>query len=122
MGVEDVAEALVPPGISKSLRWRIAVSLSIAGILIWIAWAMGMLFGLPGLAKADDVKDVKIQLANVQASLIAKDIDGVSTSLCMNNYDPNLLAYRNVLQSQYRAVTGHEHEPPPCAVLLALKR
>lgn len=122
MGVEDLADALVPPGISKSLKWRLAVSLSIAGILVWIAWAMGLLFGLPGLAKADDVRDVKKQLAEVRASLIAKDIDGVSTSLCMDRFDVNLLAYRDRLQQDYRTVTGHEHEPPPCAVLLALKR
>lgn len=122
MGVEDVADALIPPGISKSLKWRLAVSLSIAGIIVWIAWAMGLLFGLPGLAKADDVRDVKKQLAEVRASLIAKDIDGVSTSLCMDRFDVNLLAYRDRLQQDYRTVTGHEHEPPPCAVLLALKR
>lgn len=122
MGVEDVADALIPPGISKSLKWRLAVSLSIGAILVWIAWAMGLLFGLPGLAKADDVRDVKKQLAEVRASLIAKDIDGVSTSLCMDRFDVNLLAYRDRLQQDYRTVTGHEHEPPPCAVLLALKR
>lgn len=122
MGVEDVAEALIPPGISKSLRWRIAVSLSIAGILIWIAWAMGLLFGMPGLAKAGDVADVKSQLAEVRASLIAKDIDGVATSLCMDRYDANLLAYKERLQKDYKNVTGHEHESPPCSVLLALKR
>jgi len=40
----------------------------------------------------------------------------------MDRFDPNLLAYRDRLQKDYQAVTGHYHEPPPCTVLLALKR
>jgi len=121
MGVEDdVAEALIPPGLSAELKWRLAMSLSVAGIILWVVWAMGFLFGVPGLARAGDVSDVKSQLAEVRASLIAKDIDNVSTSLCMDKYDSNLINYRNALQKTYKDLTGQYHESPPCEVLTKL--
>jgi hypothetical protein len=40
----------------------------------------------------------------------------------MDRFDANLIGYRNSLQDQYRQVTGHEHQSPPCEVLLKLSR
>lgn len=129
MGVEDeIAEALIPAGISPELKWRLAMSLSVAAIFLWIAWAMGFMFGLPGLAKGEETKNLSAQvgevrssISEVRASLIAKDIDGVSTTLCMG-FNSDLYNYRTALQKQHHDLTGHDHESPPCEVLLALKR
>jgi hypothetical protein len=106
-----------------TLLWRVIVTGSIAGIGLYIAWSLGFLtFLSAGFARADDVKELKGQVADVRASLIAEKIDAVTTSLCMESFDARLLDYRRTLQDQYRQVTGHEHESPPCEILLKLKR
>ena len=100
------------------------MSITLASVLIWIAWAMGAFAsgGLPGLARAADTEGLKAELKDVRAQQIAEKIDSVTASLCMESYDAQLLEYRRSLQAEHRRVTGHEHTSPPCEVLLKIKR
>lgn len=70
MGVEDAIDALIPPGINKSTRWRIAVSLSITGIFVFILWAVGSFssFGFEGFARAGEIEKLSSQIGSLQAS------------------------------------------------------
>ena len=105
---------------AQSERWRakIAVALSFC-ILMDFMLALFVLFALgfvgPGFAIAGDVDDVKAQL-------IAEKIDQVSATLCMDQSDWPLLNYRRELQTEYRDIKGHDHEAPPCEILLKLRR
>jgi hypothetical protein len=121
--IEDAAARLADGMERGTLLWRVIVTGWIAGLTVYVAWSFGFLafFG-GGFARADDVKELKGQVADVRASLIAEKIDAVTTSLCMERFDASLLDYRRTLQDQYRQVTGHEHESPPCEILLKLKR
>jgi len=125
MGIADsVAKNLVPPGIDGTLAWRLTVSLSIAAIGLWILWALGIAswIGSPGLARADEVEKLAGQVGEVQASLLADKIDAISTKLCMESFDAQLVEYRRALQEQFYEVKGRFHESPPCEILLKLSR
>lgn len=133
MGViDDAAKGLVPPGIDHTLAWRLTVSLSIAGIGVWVFWAMGLLAWAgfsAGLARADEQKqlgdvvaEVQNEVGEVRAALLATEIDSVSTQLCMESFDRELINYRNTLQNQYHEIKKRFHESPPCEILLKLKR
>jgi len=121
---KDVAKTLIPPGMDSQLTWRLAVSATLAFLFVAFLWSVGLFasMGYPGFARADEVEDVKQQVNDVRASLLAKQIDDVSTALCMERFEPRLLDYRRELQGQYRAVKGHEHESPDCEILLKLRR
>lgn len=73
MGVEDeVVEALIPPGIGPELRWKIAMSLSIVTIFVYIFWSVGTFsfLGLEGFAKAGDINELKTnQRASTRVTL-----------------------------------------------------
>lgn len=106
-----------------TLLWRVLVTASIAGLGCYAAWSFGLLGFLgSGFARADDVKELKGQVADVRAALIAEKIDAVATSLCMEKFDRNLMDYRDSLQREFHNVTGHDHESPPCEVLLKLRK
>ena len=124
MSAKDLGKALIPPGIDPNLGWRLTVSITLVSILIWIAWSMGAFAGLgfAGLARAQDVEGLKAEVRDVRAQQIAEKIDEVTTSLCLESYDAQLIDYRRELQRQHRTVTGSEHSPPPCEVLLKLRR
>ncbi len=95
----------------------------IACSAVFAAWALGFVaLAGSGFARADDVKDLRNQVAEVRASLIAEKIDEVTASLCMEKADARLLDYRRTLQDQYREITSHEHESPPCEILLKLRK
>lgn len=131
MAAKEFGRALIPSGIDPQLRWRLAVSLTLVSVLVWIAWAMGAFAGVgfPGLARAadveglkQDVQGVKAEARDIRAQQIAERIDAVSATLCMESYDAQLIDYRRELQRQHREVTGHEHTSPPCEILLKLRR
>jgi hypothetical protein len=124
LGLADrLANGLTPPGVGPDLRWRLAVTFSIGGIVLWIVWAMnGLAWFVPGLARADEVEKLSQQVGEVRAALIADKIDAISTQLCMERFDAQLIAYRRELQEQYHGVKRRYHESPPCEVLLKLSR
>lgn len=121
---KDVGKALVPPGIEPNLWWRICVSGTLSFLFVAFLWSVGLFasMGYPGFARADEVEDVKQQVNDVRASLLAKQIDDVTAALCMETVDRRLLDYRRELQNDYRAVKGHEHQSPACEILLKLRR
>lgn len=70
MGVEDAIGELVPPGISKSLRWRLAVSISITGLFVFVLWSLNVFAGLGfvGFARAGELDKITQQLGSLQAN------------------------------------------------------
>lgn len=67
-----------------------------------------------GFARALDVKDV-------QAELVAREIDRVDTALCMQAGDQQLLNYLRSLENDYRSASGREYSHKTCDLLLSLK-
>lgn len=67
---EQMGRGLIPPGISKSLRWRLVVSASIATLFLFCAWGFGMFTGMgfPGYARADDLRHVDQRLVNLETN------------------------------------------------------
>jgi hypothetical protein len=135
MGLEEAANGLIPPDedgkpLDRRLLWRLTVSGFVGFLAVAFLWSVGVFAGMgyPGFARAGEIDDVKkqvqnvqTQISNVQAELLAKEIDSVSAALCMEQYEPRLLDYRNVLQEKYHAAKGEYHQSPPCEVLLKLK-
>jgi len=71
MGVQDAASALIPPGIGKALKWRLTVSLSIGGLLVFVLWALGALTSIglsSGFARADEAKAISARLGALETN------------------------------------------------------
>lgn len=70
MDVEDAALALVPPGINKVLQWRLAVSLSIGGLIVFAIWAVGGFgfAGFEGLARAGEIDKLGNRMAKIESN------------------------------------------------------
>lgn len=111
----ETIKALIPPGIRPHLRWRIAVSLSIAGIFLYILWSLGAL-GMPGLALASDVNDLK-RTADLSARLqLANEIRIQARARCSvtDAARDGIERYIESLQAEYERITGARYPEPRC--------
>ena len=83
MAIDDVAGALIPPGISKVLAWRLAVSLSVSILSFFCIWAMGWLpmFG-NGFARADKVDQILNELQDQKVVRLETEIRDLQKSYC----------------------------------------
>lgn len=108
--------ALVPPGIKPHLKWRLVVSGSIMGILLFICWAMGWL-GVPGLARAADVEQLQKRV-NISAQLnLATEIRLQVRARCMvpdQVTKDSITRYIDDLQRQYKEIAGDRYPEAPC--------
>jgi len=55
--VKDVLLELLPPDIPRLVRWRLTIALAIAMLFFHVAWACGLVPGVPGFARADEVDE-----------------------------------------------------------------
>lgn len=60
--VKDALLEILPPDLPRLVRWRLTISLAIAMLGFHVLWACGMVPGVPGFARADEL-DAKISEA-----------------------------------------------------------
>lgn len=116
---EKLGGALVPPGIDPTTWWRLAVSATIFGVLLWISWAMGAFaaFGTPGLARADQQKEILDELHAQKVERLEEAIMKAQRDYCAQpqNTRPRefYLSQRNMKLNEYRETTGRSYEGLP---------
>lgn len=59
---------LIPPGLTKSMRWRLTVSAFVCGLIVATAWGMGAFtaLGAPGYARAEEVHLLDLRLSTIE--------------------------------------------------------
>jgi hypothetical protein len=114
--VTGTFSALIPPGIRANLKWRLAVSISIMGLLVYALWSLGLL-GLSGFARADDVKQLQ-QRVDISAQLnLATEIRVQVRARCAvtdSATKESITRYIDDLQRQYKQIAGDRYPEAPC--------
>lgn len=89
--------------------WRLTVSALIAAILIWIAWAMGLL-GVPGLALADEQSKILQELHSQKIERLETKILQSQRDFCASPQGSRprefYLGLRNMALNEYQKATG----------------
>lgn len=115
--VSETFKQLIPPGIKPHLKWRLAVSLSLAGILIYAIWSLGLL-GVPGFARADDVNQLQRRV-DISAQLtLAAEIRVQVRARCTvadQTTKEAITRYIDDLQRQYKAIAGDRYPEGSCS-------
>jgi len=114
--VTGTFSALIPPGIRPHLKWRLVVSLSICGMLLYVIWSLGLL-GVPGLARASDVEKLQKRVdISAQLSLAAEIRAQVHARCVVTDQSTKeaITRYIDDLQRQYREITGDRYPEGQC--------
>lgn len=124
MGLEeDAVEALVPPGISPELRWKIAMSLSIVTLFIYVFWSVGTFsfLGLEGFARAGDINELKTnQRASTRVTLqneicrlywVRMKVTGDTWAIVNKNFNDRQEEYAKVNDGQHYNAAAECSEP-----------
>lgn len=108
--------SLIPPGIRPHLKWRIVVSLSICGLILYVLWTLGML-GVPGFARAADVDQLQKRV-DISAQLnLATEIRIQVRTRCQvpdQASKDSITRYIDDLQRQYKEITGDRYPEASC--------
>lgn len=117
---EKLGGALVPPGFDPTTWWRLAVSATLVGVLVWIAWAMGAfatLLNTPGLALADEQKQILTELHDQKVERVEAAILQAQRDYCEAAADEKprqfYLERRNMKLNEYFALTGRAYQGMP---------
>lgn len=114
-----VGKALIPPGIDPTLGWRLTVSFTMVTVLIWIAWAMGLLagIGLPGFARAEQQNEILEELKSQKIERLEGQILQFQRDLCAQPLGSRprtfYLQERNRKLNEYQQLTGNMYEGLP---------
>ncbi len=117
--VKELAKALIPPGMTPLMTWRLAVVISQALVLLHIAIACGWMapFGLgTGFAQSVDVDSNRAAIEATRIDLLEDVIFKLQQQRC--KIPPNQRGiYTERLQEKlrlYQKLTGRQYQLPAC--------
>ncbi len=113
--IKVVGGSLVPPGIDPTLWWRLVVSTSVFGLILFSVWAVGLTGS--GFARASDVDKVR-------RHQLEQRLDNVHALICMEGrvVDPQLVELARLLEREYREVNEEQPYQVNCNLLLKLRQ
>ncbi len=109
----------MPPGIPPETWWRLVVSSSICGGLIFAMWAVGMFaaMGATGFARADEQAKILAELHDQKIERLEGAILAAQRDYCSSAAGTKprqfYLERRNMKLNEYQAVTGHSYSGLP---------
>ena len=109
--VKDVLLELLPPDIPRLVRWRLTIALAIAMLFFHVAWACGLVPGVPGFARADEVDEKigeKLKPLYEQVGQIAKQ--QADTDEVVKEIRADQLAQRIRELQALRCTNGNRHD------------
>lgn len=124
--IEEAAKQLVPPGIDRTLAWRLTVSASIAFLLTAFLWSVGVFAGIgyPGFARADKLDAVLIELQEQKVVRLETELRELQRSYCTatdNRSSDYWERERDRRRSEYFNLTRREYPLPGCDQIATTK-
>lgn len=119
--VKDFLVGILPPepgDQNGTTRWHWAVWMKLWLLIVFAFWSLDLVPGFPGLARAEDVKQLSADIRETRGELLSSNIFELRVKQCSPDTTTALRqAYGEQLGRllrSYRELTGTSYELPAC--------
>lgn len=121
MGTTSIMGGLLPPksgDVEGNNRWQWMVFLKLWMLLIFAIWSLDLVPGFPGLARADEMRQLGDEIRQSRIEMIEGQLFDLRVKQCLADTQVARQAYGEQLAKALRRfyeLTGARYELPACS-------